>query len=83
VLHIPSVTPVVTYTLVAAIVAIYAASFLLADLGRTLFDWGKNVPSEVLVWGEYHRLLTAMFLHGSPAHLLFNAYALYVLGTPG
>jgi len=31
--------------------------------------------------GEWYRLITAAFLHGSIFHLLFNGYALYVLGT--
>ena len=31
--------------------------------------------------GEWWRLLTAMFVHGSPAHLAFNMVALYQLGA--
>lgn len=30
--------------------------------------------------GEYYRLLTAAFLHGSPIHLLFNMVALFMVG---
>lgn len=35
----------------------------------------------VLIGKEYYRLFTAMFMHGNILHLLFNMYALYVIGT--
>lgn len=31
--------------------------------------------------GEWYRLITAAFLHGGVIHLLFNGYAMYLLGT--
>src|SRR5438067_7453683 len=36
----------------------------------------------VVVQGEYGRLFTALFLHGGLTHLLFNVFALYILGPP-
>jgi membrane associated rhomboid family serine protease len=36
----------------------------------------------LVIRGEYWRLLTALFLHFGPVHLLFNLFALYVLGPP-
>lgn len=38
--------------------------------------------AEVIGEGEFWRLLTALFLHYGLAHLLFNLFALYVLGPP-
>jgi rhomboid protease GluP len=35
----------------------------------------------VLLGGEYYRLFTAMFLHIEPAHIFFNGYALYIIGS--
>jgi membrane associated rhomboid family serine protease len=37
---------------------------------------------QAVINGEYWRLLTALFLHGGWVHLLFNLFALYVLGPP-
>jgi rhomboid protease GluP len=43
---------------------------------------GALEPYAVVVQEEYWRLLTALFLHGGFTHLLFNAFALYILGPP-
>lgn len=41
---------------------------------------GASVPS--LIWqGQWHRLVSANFLHMGPVHLLFNASAVFALGS--
>jgi rhomboid protease GluP len=48
----------------------------------TLHRLGAMEPWAIRYGGEYWRMLTALFLHFGPLHLLFNLYALYVIG-PG
>ncbi len=48
----------------------------------TLHRLGALVPYSVLAAGEYWRLVAALFLHYGALHLLFNCYALYILGPP-
>src|SRR5256884_10017246 len=43
---------------------------------------GALEPYAVVVQGQYWRLFTALFVHAGFAHLLFNLFALYVLGPP-
>ena len=44
-----------------------------------LVHWGSNV-GRLTLGGEWWRLLTSMFLHGSPLHLAFNMLVLYQAG---
>jgi rhomboid protease GluP len=48
----------------------------------TLHRLGAMEPRAIRYDGEYWRLLTSLFLHFGPLHLLFNLYALFVIG-PG
>ena len=47
-----------------------------AMLGLATYDGGLHGVAE----GDWWRLLTAAFLHGSIVHLAFNMYALYLFG---
>jgi membrane associated rhomboid family serine protease len=79
-------TPIVSYGLIALNVLIYLITALspggtVADnTGSRLFaDW-ELAPLLVGADHDYHRLITAAFLHYGPIHLLLNMLALYMLG---
>lgn len=79
----PASKPYVTYTLLAINITVFVLQFL----GEALlgFDLLRNVGmkvNELILRGEYWRLFTPMFLHGSILHLGFNMYALFIFG-PG
>lgn len=78
--RMPLSEPFLTYGLLAVIVMIGLYMFSLSSADRTQFltDWAK-VNARIRD-GEYYRLLTSMFLHLNLTHLVFNGYALYVLG---
>lgn len=60
---------------------------ILIFFGSTIFGAYDNFIQEFAVYGpfirggEYYRLLTGAFLHADIMHLLFNCYALYIVGS--
>lgn len=70
--------PVVTYALMAANIAVYILQMAIPRL----VDRFALIPIRVAAWSQYERLLTSAFMHYTIVHILFNMYALYVLGPP-
>ncbi|WP_219466129.1 rhomboid family intramembrane serine protease [Nonomuraea rhizosphaerae] len=70
-------TPYVTWGLLGLIVLVFGAQYL----------FGGALTGELAMWpyglvgqGEYYRLLTAAFVHSGVFHILFNGWALFVVG---
>jgi rhomboid protease GluP len=74
----PQTRPVVTYIFIAINILVFLLQQWRPDL---VTQTGLKV-NEYIVQGEYWRLFTPMFLHGSIIHLGFNLYALFIFG-PG
>jgi membrane associated rhomboid family serine protease len=66
--------------LIAASVAVFLVGQLSAGAGEWLFVRGAQ-QQQLVDMGQAYRLLTAAFLHAGLTHLLFNMWALYVLGV--
>ena len=81
--HLPDRKPVVTITLMVIMGVMYLLQML------TSFLYQQDLPAalgmkinDAILAGQYWRLVTPMFLHGSLLHIGFNVYALYILGRP-
>ncbi len=77
----------ITYTLIFVNVLFYIVSILytgqVIDMpAKELVDLGAIFGPKVVLGGEWWRLITAMFLHGSMTHLLMNMFSLYIIGRP-
>lgn len=82
-LQIPLYHAVAWQVLLGLIIVIYLVEVVrsggLTPTSQVLFDLGAKW-NPAIVDGQYWRLLTATFLHGSLLHILFNGYSLYAVG---
>lgn len=72
------VKPYVTWTLIGFTVAVFLWQFA-TGVGQVAEDYGMW-PFGIALYGEWWRLLTAAFLHGSWLHIAFNMYVLFLFG---
>jgi membrane associated rhomboid family serine protease len=72
-----STMPVVTYALIALNVALFVVQTASPKLEAALVMWSPAVAH-----GELYRLITSAFLHSGITHILFNMFALFVVGPP-
>lgn len=74
----PITKPLVTYSLIGVNVVIFLLQFTIG-INAVAGDWGMW-PVGIAVGGEWWRLVTAAFLHGSFLHIAFNMYVLFAIG---
>ncbi len=75
-------TAPVTWALILLNVAVFGYTLTRPDpfSARTLVDLGAVYGWAVGAQGEWWRLLTGMFLHGGPTHILLNMVSLFLVG---
>jgi rhomboid protease GluP len=73
----PVTTVLLTLNAMMVIVVLWFGGFGLEVLVETGAIW----PPLLTVGGQWYRLVTAMFLHGSILHFLMNSLVLYYLGS--
>ncbi len=73
----PVTTVLLTLNALMVIVVLWFGGFGLDVLVRTGAIW----PPLLTIGGQWYRLVTAMFLHGSLLHFLMNSLVLYYLGS--
>jgi len=72
--------PIVTWTLIAINVVIFAGTLLAGTFDQTIDAYGV-VPKKILQGQELHTLITSMFLHGGILHIFGNMLYLWVFGN--
>lgn len=70
--------PWVSYVLIALNIVVY---IVCTSTGELLYNMGGISVATVIEDGQWYRMLTGMFLHGTIAHLLNNMLMLYLLGN--
>lgn len=74
--------PIITVSLIIINVIVFILMYIFGKGSQdafTLIKFGA-FQKDLILGGEYYRLITSAFLHIGIFHLLFNCYALYIIG---
>jgi rhomboid protease GluP len=73
--------PYVTYIIMVVTILIFGLQMLSNFLYNMDYPLALGAKvNEAITAGQYWRLITPVFLHGSITHIAFNMYALYIIG---
>lgn len=76
--------PIITYSIIVINILIFLSMYMFGNGSEdalTLIRFGANNRDLVANYHEYYRLITSGFIHIGILHLLFNMYALYIIGV--
>ncbi|MCM1371222.1 MAG: rhomboid family intramembrane serine protease [Clostridium sp.] len=74
--------PVITTILISINIIVFILMYILGNGSRdyaTLINFGA-FRQDLVLSGEYYRIITSAFIHIGTLHLLFNCYSLYIIG---
>ncbi len=72
---------IITKILILVCLIMYGVSLFIGNsFNEALLILGAN-NRDLVLHGDYYRLLTSAFLHGSIIHLLVNMYSLWIIGS--
>jgi membrane associated rhomboid family serine protease len=75
----PATVVLVVLNVAVYLITVFQGAGINSPGGNVLLDGALFGPA--VANGDWYRLVTAMFLHGSLLHIAFNMFALYWLGT--
>ncbi|GAA3212900.1 rhomboid family intramembrane serine protease [Actinocorallia longicatena] len=76
----PVARPYVTYVLIGINLLVFLGQLRNGTSTKQIAQFGLN--GQAVADGEWYRIITSMFVHDGPPHILFNMWALYSLGQP-
>ena len=68
--------PIITYALIIINVLVFVFSLF----NENIIEMFAVNRTYITVFDQYYRLITGIFLHANWLHLIFNMYALYIIG---
>lgn len=80
--HFPKQNPVSTFLIASVTLMFFVLIFDGGFTNANMFNYGALYEPAVFEGGEWWRIITVMFLHGSISHYIFNTiFGLFIIGS--